>query len=97
MTDLTIIYGEHARHEVSEYSENVIKLAMRSADVSSLVFSSTRRTIGDQARIMYENCSRYAVTSVAELRAARGWGYAPTGWAVEEVYFDNKVYVILYL
>jgi peptidoglycan hydrolase-like protein with peptidoglycan-binding domain len=86
----SIRYSENARREVSQYSENIVKLAMKFAKVPTLVFSSTRRTIADQARIMYANCSRYHVSSVAALKQARGWGYGPTGGAVEEVYFANK-------
>lgn len=86
----TIRYADNALREVSQYSESIVKLAMKFTKVTSLTFSSTRRTIADQARIMYDNCSRYNVSSVTALKQARGWGYGATGWAVEEVYFANK-------
>lgn len=86
----TILYGSNVLREVSPYSESVIKLAMKFAKVSMVTISSSRRTIADQARIMYDNCSRFGVSSVAALKAARGWGYGATGSAVEEVYFANK-------
>jgi len=86
----TIRYGSNVLPEVSQYSENIIKLAMKFAKVSTVMISSSRRTISDQARIMYDNCSRYNVNNVTALKQARGWGYGPTGWAVEEVYFANK-------
>lgn len=86
----TVLYGSNVLREVSPYSESVIKLAMKFAKVSTVTISSSRRTVADQARIMYGNCSRFDVASVAALKAARGWGYGPTGSAVEEVYFANK-------
>lgn len=86
----TIRYGSNVLPEVSQYSENVIKLAMKFAKVSTVLISSSRRTISDQARIMYDNCSRYNVSNVSALKQVRGWGYGPTGMAVEEVYFANK-------
>ena len=86
----TIRYGSNVLPEVSQYSENIIKLAMKFAKVSTVMISSSRRTISDQARIMYDNCSRYNVSNVSALKQVRGWGYGPTGMAVEEVYFANK-------
>lgn len=86
----TIRYGSNVLPEVSQYSESIIKLAMKFARVSTVLISSSRRTISDQARIMYDNCSRYQVSNVAALKQVRGWGYGPAGMAVEEVYFANK-------
>ncbi len=86
-----INYRTNAKKVVSIYSENIIKLSMGYAGINKCDFSSTLRTFDDQARIMYDNCSKYpAANSVATLRAARGWGYAKTGRGVEKVYFDNK-------
>ncbi|TVZ38676.1 hypothetical protein P886_3053 [Alteromonadaceae bacterium 2753L.S.0a.02] len=86
-----LIYRSHARKVVSNYSENIIKLAMNYAGISRCDISSTLRTFDDQARIMYNNCSAYPnATSVATLRNARGWGYRAAGQAVEEVYFTKK-------
>lgn len=86
----TVHYRQNARREVSQYSMNIIKLAMAYANISKVDISSTRRTVADQARIMYENCQRYNVSDVNQLRAKRGWGYAAAGRAVETVYFANK-------
>lgn len=86
----TITYRENARKEVSTYSEDVVKKVMELSGVAKVDFSSTRRTIEDQARIMYENASTFSVSTVAELKKKRGWGYAKPGQAVEEVYFTNK-------
>jgi len=92
-TNRVIHYRENARREVSQYSEKIVRLAMAYSGVKKLDFSSTRREINDQVRVMYNNCnqSKYrAAKSVARLVQLRGWGYRPPGWAVEQVYYDNR-------
>lgn len=91
VSDITQInYRQNARREVSQFSENVIKLCMKFSRLEKIDFSSTRRTISDQARIMYNNCKNSNTSSVSALRAKRGWGYGVAGRAVEQVYFDNS-------
>ncbi|WP_339067902.1 peptidoglycan-binding domain-containing protein [Teredinibacter turnerae] len=86
-----IVYRANARRVLSDYSTNVVKLAMSYAGIFKCDISSTLRTFDDQTRIMYNNCSSYPnATSVSTLRAARGWGYAEAGRAVEAVYFAKK-------
>lgn len=46
---------------VSEYSRSVLTDIMQKAGVPSILITSTARTPGDQARIMYENIERYGV------------------------------------
>ncbi|WP_160151980.1 hypothetical protein [Microbulbifer sp. ALW1] len=87
----TIHYRPNAKKVLSTYTENIVKLAMGFGGVTKCDISSTIRTMDDQARIMYDNCAGFpAATSVASLRAARGWGYAAAGRKVEEVFFANK-------
>lgn len=86
-----INYRKEARRVVSEYSTNIVKLAMSIAGVQRCDFSSTLRTFDDQTRIMFNNCSAYPnAKSVSALRTARGWGYAAAGRSVEEIYYAKK-------
>jgi len=85
-----ISYRINAKRVVSEYSENVIKLAMSYAGINRCDISSTIRTFYDQARIMHDNCQAFpGATSVDSLRSSRGWGYAAPGRQVEAVYYKN--------
>lgn len=85
-----ISYRINAKRVVSEYSENVIKLAMSYAGINRCDISSTIRTFYDQARIMHDNCQAFpGATSVDSLRSSRGWGYAAAGRQVEAVYYKN--------
>ena len=86
-----INYQPNAKKVLSMYTENIVKLAMGYAGVTSCDISSTLRTFDDQARIMYDNCSSYpGATSVATLRQVRKWGYGEVGQKVEEIYYANK-------
>jgi len=70
------------------YTEEVVRGAMALAGVTSVKISSTLRTIQDQARIMYTNCSGYPnAENVNQLRSMRGWGYSAPGQAVEAIFF----------
>lgn len=86
-----INYRTNAKKVLSLYTENIVKLAMGYAGITSCDISSTLRTFDDQTRIMYDNCSAYSgATSVSTLRAARGWGYSTPGQEVEKIYYINK-------
>lgn len=85
-----ISYRSNAKKVVSDYSENIIKLAMTYAGITQCDISSTIRSFSDQARIMHDNCASFPkATSVDTLRSARGWGYAAAGRQVETVYYEN--------
>lgn len=85
-----ITYRHNVTKPVSEYSENIIKLAMSYGGISRCDISSTLRTFADQARIMYDNCASFPdADSVDSLRSARGWGYAAPGREVEGLYYKN--------
>lgn len=86
-----LAYGENARHELSHYTEKIIKLAMFYTNVNKVDITSTRRTPADQARIMYDTCrSVPGASNSEEMYAVRGYNYKAPGLAVEKVYYANK-------
>lgn len=84
---LVINYRKNARHELSPYTKDVLRVAMTFADVRVIEISSTRRLIEDQVRIMHDQLSRAKKNGVP-VRQIRGYGYSAPGRAVDKVYYD---------
>lgn len=68
---------------VSAHSKKVIEDAMKASGVTAITITSTARTAGEQARVMYENIERHGVAHQKKL-------YGPYGDAVIDVYSDLK-------
>lgn len=68
---------------VSDYSLQIIKEILQKAQLNHAVITSTTRTPGDQARIMFNNCEKYGVSAQKEL-------YGRYGDMVIDVYLAGK-------
>jgi len=79
-----INFGPNAKAaDVSPYSLGVLRDVMNAANVATLTISSTQRSPGDQARVMYNNLEGQGVAAQRKL-------YKPPGQAVIDVYVAGK-------
>ena len=84
---LYINYRKNARRVLSEYSKDILKIAMRFAELQSIDISSTRRLIADQIRIMYDQLSKAKSRNIP-VRLVRGYGYGLVGREVDQVFYN---------
>jgi hypothetical protein len=68
----TIAYGAGADQNLSGYTSTVVTDILKAAGIESATITSTTRTPGDQARVMYDNIVANGVASQKALYAATG-------------------------
>ncbi|WP_406610186.1 hypothetical protein [Agarivorans sp. JK6] len=85
----SIRYRANAQKLLSQYTKSVLKQMMILSNVDSIDISSTWRSPEDQARIML-NDNLKAFQKGISIRSHRGYGYGPTGQAVDKVFADNN-------
>lgn len=84
-------FASTARPAVGPFTVDTLRTVMRFAEIRSLLISTTRRTVREQAQHMYNLCrSQTSVKNAGELERQRGWSHGPAGRKVEEIYYAQS-------